>query len=91
MSLRYAIHRPDGTWGALAPIEPDDDLDPYAMQEWAYERLTSGLHPGETLIVGWDVCVFCGAPLTDCITRPSARPYCGPACEHAASDDEDGA
>lgn len=86
MSLRYAIHRADGTWGALGPVATVD-ADPYVSRDWAYERLTSGLHPGETLIVGWDVCVVCGAPLTDCITCPSARPYCGPACEYADSDE----
>lgn len=37
---------------------------------------------------GWTECVFCGAPLTDCPTRPSRQPYCGPACEYADSDDQ---
>lgn len=88
MALRYAVH---GAAGELVRCgeatynmhEPDENSTPLGDRCTLYRQIAPGLQAGQRLTTGWDECVFCGAPLTDDVSRLSTRAYCSIDCSDA--------
>lgn len=91
MALRYAIHTADGVFlrgGTDDTHELDEGAASSDGRHGLYRRIAPSLEDGQRLTVGWDECVFCGAPLTDSIEYLSAARYCSQACAVADEPEE---